>query len=30
LSTLEGRNTIVTAYENAIVEYFERYPPEVR
>ena len=30
LSTLEGRNAIVTAYENAIVEYFERYPPEAR
>lgn len=28
LSTSEGRNAIVTAYENAIVEYFERYPPE--
>jgi N-acetylmuramoyl-L-alanine amidase len=30
LSTLEGRSAIVTAYENAIVEYFERYPPEAR
>jgi N-acetylmuramoyl-L-alanine amidase len=30
LSTPEGRNAIVTAYENAIVEYFERYPPEAR
>ena len=30
LSTPEGRNAIVTAYENAIVEYFERYPPEGR
>jgi N-acetylmuramoyl-L-alanine amidase len=30
LSTLEGRNAIVSAYENAIVEYFERYPPEAR
>lgn len=30
LSTVEGRNAIVTAYENAIVEYFERYPPEMR
>ena len=30
LSTTEGRNAIVTAYENAIVEYFERYPPEAR
>src|SRR5918993_2927738 len=28
LSAPEGRNAIVTAYENAIVEYFERYPPE--
>jgi N-acetylmuramoyl-L-alanine amidase len=27
LSTPEGRSAIVTAYENAIVEYFERYPP---
>jgi N-acetylmuramoyl-L-alanine amidase len=30
LSTMEGRSAIVTAYENAIVEYFERYPPEAR
>ncbi len=30
LSAPEGRNAIVTAYENAIVEYFERYPPEAR
>ena len=30
LSTPEGRNAIVTAYENAIVEYFERYPPEAK
>jgi N-acetylmuramoyl-L-alanine amidase len=30
LSTPEGRAAIVTAYENAIVEYFERYPPEAR
>jgi N-acetylmuramoyl-L-alanine amidase len=30
LATPEGRNAIVTAYENAIVEYFERYPPEAR
>jgi N-acetylmuramoyl-L-alanine amidase len=30
LSTPEGRNAIVTAYENAIVEYFERYPPGAR
>lgn len=30
LSIPEGRNAIVTAYENAIVEYFERYPPEAR
>jgi N-acetylmuramoyl-L-alanine amidase len=28
LISAEGRNAIVTAYENAIVEYFERYPPE--
>ena len=28
LSTPEGRSAIVTAYENAIVEFFERYPPE--
>jgi N-acetylmuramoyl-L-alanine amidase len=27
LAAPEGRNAIVTAYENAIVEYFERYPP---
>lgn len=30
LSTAEGRNAIVSAYENAIVEYFERFPPEAR
>jgi N-acetylmuramoyl-L-alanine amidase len=30
LASPEGRNAIVTAYENAIVEYFERYPPEAR
>src|SRR5829696_6806688 len=30
LATPDGRNAIVTAYENAIVEYFERYPPEAR
>lgn len=30
LSSPEGQETIVTAYENAIVEYFERYPPEAR
>lgn len=30
LASSEGRNAIVTAYENAIVEYFERYPPEAR
>jgi N-acetylmuramoyl-L-alanine amidase len=30
LSDPGGRNAIVTAYENAIVEYFERYPPELR
>lgn len=28
LSSPDGRDAIVTAYENAIVEYFERYPPE--
>ena len=28
LSSPEGRNAIVTAYENAVAEYFERYPPE--
>lgn len=27
LSSPEGENAIVTAYENAIVEYFEEYPP---
>jgi N-acetylmuramoyl-L-alanine amidase len=30
LTSPEGRNAIVTAYENAIVEYFEWYPPEER
>jgi N-acetylmuramoyl-L-alanine amidase len=30
LGSPEGRNAIVTAYENAIVEYFERYPPDPR
>jgi N-acetylmuramoyl-L-alanine amidase len=30
LSTPEGRNAIVNGYENAIVEYFERYPPGAR
>jgi N-acetylmuramoyl-L-alanine amidase len=30
LASPEGRHAIVTAYENAIVEYFERYPPESR
>lgn len=30
LASPEGRNAIVNAYENAIVEYFERYPPEAR
>ena len=30
LASPEGRNAIVSAYENAIVEYFERYPPEAR
>ncbi len=28
LASPEGRGAIVSAYENAIVEYFERYPPE--
>ena len=28
LSSPEGRNAIVNAYEKAIVEYFERYPPQ--
>jgi N-acetylmuramoyl-L-alanine amidase len=28
LSGPEGRNAIVNAFENAIVEYFERYPPD--
>jgi N-acetylmuramoyl-L-alanine amidase len=30
LATPEGRAAIVTAYENAIVEYFEWYPPDAR
>jgi N-acetylmuramoyl-L-alanine amidase len=30
LSSPEGQEAIVTAYENAIEEYFERYPPEAR
>jgi N-acetylmuramoyl-L-alanine amidase len=30
LTTQEGRTSIVNAYENAIVEYFEWYPPEKR
>jgi N-acetylmuramoyl-L-alanine amidase len=30
LSSPEGRDAIVTAYENAVVEFFERYPPEPR
>ena len=30
LSSPEGRDAIVTAYENAIVEFFERYPPDAR
>ncbi len=30
LSSPDGRDAIVTAYENAIVEFFERYPPEAR
>src|SRR5215217_6773307 len=29
LASPEGEQAIVTAYENAIVEYFERYPPEL-
>jgi N-acetylmuramoyl-L-alanine amidase len=28
LASPEGQQAIVTAYENAIVEYFERYPPQ--
>jgi N-acetylmuramoyl-L-alanine amidase len=28
LASPEGEQAIVTAYENAIVEYFERYPPD--
>ena len=27
LTSMDGENAIVTAYENAIVEYFEDYPP---
>jgi N-acetylmuramoyl-L-alanine amidase len=27
LASPDGRNAIVTAYENAIVEYFEQFPP---
>jgi N-acetylmuramoyl-L-alanine amidase len=30
LASPEGENAIVMAYENAIVEYFERLPPEPR
>jgi N-acetylmuramoyl-L-alanine amidase len=30
LSSPEGRDAIVTAYENAIVEFFERYPPDAQ
>src|SRR5829696_6447956 len=30
LASPEGQQAIVTAYENAIAEYFERYPPEPR
>lgn len=30
LATDAGEAAIVTAYENAIVEYFERYPPALR
>ena len=30
LSSPEGRDAIVTAYVNAIVEFFERYPPDAR
>jgi hypothetical protein len=28
LASPEGEQAIVTAYGNAIVEYFERYPPD--
>jgi N-acetylmuramoyl-L-alanine amidase len=28
LASEQGRNAIVTAYENAILEYFRRYPPK--
>lgn len=28
LATPDGRSSIVSAYENAIVEYFEQFPPE--
>ncbi|HEU0116636.1 MAG TPA: N-acetylmuramoyl-L-alanine amidase [Thermomicrobiales bacterium] len=28
LASDQGRNAIVTAYENAILEYFRRYPPK--
>lgn len=30
LGSPEGHDAIVTAYENAIVEYFDRHPPEAR
>jgi N-acetylmuramoyl-L-alanine amidase len=30
LASPQGQQAIVTAYENAIAEYFERYPPEPR
>ncbi len=30
LSLPDGRKAIVNAYENAIIEYFERHPPETR
>jgi N-acetylmuramoyl-L-alanine amidase len=30
LASAEGEHAIVTAYENAIVEYFEQFPPQPR
>jgi N-acetylmuramoyl-L-alanine amidase len=30
LGSQEGHDAIVTAYENAIVEYFDRHPPEAK
>jgi hypothetical protein len=30
LSSPEGENAIANAYANAIVEYFDRYPPAAR